>query len=145
MSWLHSADTRGTRWTLAQKMKRITTLILSGILCVGGVVLWLKADLRADDDLANNVAAFYRARGAVPASRTELEEFEVRMKLPEVSRSFRELTITEPTPGMVRIVSTRGGIMRSHGTHEFSVGTGGANHTSDGIRQPADGSTKPSM
>jgi hypothetical protein len=127
-------------------MKRIALLILAGIICVGGLLLWFKADLRADDDLTDNLTAFYRARGTVPASRAELEEFEVRMKLPQVSRSFRELTITEPTPGVVRVVRSRGFIMRSHGTHEFTVGRNGVvNHTSDGIRQPADGSPKPSM
>ncbi|MBP7275484.1 MAG: hypothetical protein KBA51_04695 [Kiritimatiellae bacterium] len=114
-------------------MKRIVLLILVGIICVGSLMLWLKADLRADDDLTENVTAFYRARGSVPASKAELEEFEVTMKLPQVSRSFHELTITEPTPGIVRIVSSRGFVMRSHGTHEFRVGKGGANQPSQPI------------
>jgi hypothetical protein len=127
------------------EMKRSVILIVSGIVLVGGLVLWLKADLGADDDLTNNVIAFCHATGTVPASPTELGEFEARMKLRAASKSFRELTITEPAPGVVRIVSSRGLIMRSHNTHEFTLaGSGDANHTSEGIRRPADGSPKPS-
>ena len=127
-------------------MKRILLLILAGIVCVGGLIFWVNADLRADNDMTENVTAFCRAKGHVPASRAELDEFGVKMKLHPVSRSFRELTLSEPTPGVVRIVSSRGLIMRSHGTHEFTVGrTGIVNHTSEGLCEPADGAPKPSM
>ena len=100
--------------------KIVIILIGAGLVC--GVVFWLKQDLRDDALLTEHVTSFYRARGAVPASKEELVKFEQQMNLPKVASSYRKLEFTEPSEGMIRIVNSRGIILRSSGDHEVLVG-----------------------
>jgi len=111
-------------------MKKIIILLLFGGGAIWGLVSWLMTDFRTDGRLADNVAAFYKARGTVPASKEELMAFEQQMNLPNTAGSYRTLDITEPSEGTIRIVSSRGFILRSSNDHTFSAGrANGANRT----------------
>lgn len=111
-------------------MKKIVIVLLIGGGAIWGFVSWLRTDFRTDDRLADNVAAFYKARGTVPASKEELVAFEQQMNLPNIAGSYRKLDITEPSEGTVRIVSSRGLILRSSNDHTFSAGrANGTNRT----------------
>ena len=103
-------------------MKRIIGPLIIGVALIYGLIVWLKGDFQADDMLTKNVTAFYKAKDTVPSSKEELTQFEREMHLSPASLSFRKLQFSENGQGMIRIVSTRGFILRSEGKHEFLVG-----------------------
>ena len=103
-------------------MKKIIILILIGVCLAVGLRLWMKQNLKNDDLLTEHVTAFYRSKGQVPSSKEELVVFEQKMSLPQVANSFRKIEVTEPSAGMIRIVSSSGLILRSSGEKEFLVG-----------------------
>lgn len=103
-------------------MKRIIIMIILGVAFIGGLFAWLKDDFQATDALDEHVSAFYRTRGTVPSSTEELAQFEREMNFPPVSLSFRKLEFSDKGQGLIRIVSTRGFILKSESRREFLVG-----------------------
>lgn len=106
----------------ANKMKRIIYLILIGACFAIGLPLAITRSLRNDDLLQEHVTAFYRSKGTVPSAKEELLAFEQQMNLPLIANSFRKIEVTQPSEGIIRIVSKSGLIFGSRGETEFLVG-----------------------